>query len=165
MADTSSFDVVSIVNMQEMKNAVDQTKQEIQQRFDFKASKTVLTLKEKEKVLEVLSDDDYKLNAVIGILKGKCVKRGVSLKSLNYGKIEQALGGTVRQNIMIQSGLVEEKTKAIVKSIKEKKFKAQTSIQGDQVRVQGKSKDELQAIISFLKEQDFGIDLQFLNYR
>jgi len=165
MADNSSFDVVSTVDMQEVKNAVDQTLKELGQRFDFKGSKSELTLKEKEKILEVVSDDDYKLKAVLDILKAKWVKRNISLKALDYGKVEQALGGTVRQNITIQSGIVDEKTKAIVKSIKEKKFKAQGQIQGDQVRVQSKSKDELQSVIAFLKQQDFGIDLQFINFR
>ena len=165
MADTSSFDVVSTVDMQEVKNAVDQTLKEIRQRFDFKGSKSDLTLKEKEKVLEIVSDDEYKLKAVLDILKAKCVKRNVSLKALDYGKVEQALGGTVRQHITIQSGIADDKAKAIVKRIKEKKFKAQAQSQGDQVRVQSKSKDELQTVIAFLKQQDFGIDLQFINFR
>ena len=165
MADNYSFDVVSTVEMHEVKNAVEQTMKEVGQRFDFKGSKTDITLKEKEKTLDVVSDDDYKLNAVLDILKEKCVKRNVSLKALNYGKIEQALGGTVRQTITIQSGLTDEKAKAIVKNIKEKKFKAQGQIQGDQVRVQSKSRDELQAVIAHLKLQDFGVDLQFINYR
>ena len=165
MADTSSFDVVSTIDMQEMKNAVDQTLKELGQRFDFKGSKSALTLKEKEKILEVVSDDDYKLKAVLDILKAKCIKRNVSLKALVYGKVEEALGGTVRQNITIQSGIIDEKAKAIVKSIKDKKLKAQAQIQGDQIRVQSKSKDELQSVIAFLKQQDFGIDLQFENYR
>jgi len=165
MADLSSFDVVSRVDMQEVKNALDQTMKEIRQRFDFKDSKTDLTLKEKEKELVVVSDDEYKLKAVLEILKAKCVKRGVSLRALTYGSLEEALGGTVRQVITIQSGLADEKAKAIVKEIREAKFKAQAQIQGDQVRVQSKSKDELQAVIALLKQKDFGIDLQFLNYR
>lgn len=165
MAETFSFDVTSTVDMQEVKNAVDQTMKEISQRFDFKGSESRVTLKEKDHVLEVVADDDYKLKAVIDMLKGKCVKRGVSLKALTYGKVEQALGGTVRQPITIQSGIVEDKAKAIVKSLKEKKFKAQAQIQGEQVRVQSKSKDELQTVINFLKQEDFGIDLQFVNYR
>lgn len=165
MADQFSFDVVSEVDMQEVKNAVDQALKEIQQRFDFKGSRTEITLKEKEKQLEVVSDDEYKLKAVLDILKGKFVKRNVSLKAMNYGKLEQALGGTVRQIITIQSGLPDDKAKAIVKAIKERKFKAQGQIQGDQVRVQSKSKDELQAVMSHLKQQDFGLDLQFTNYR
>ena len=165
MADNSSFDVVSTVDMQEVKNAVDQTLKELRQRFDFKGSKSTLTLKEKEKVLEVVSDDDYKLKAVLDILKAKWVKRNISLKALDYGKVEQALGGTVRQHITIQSGIIDEKAKAIVKRIKGEKFKVQGQIQGDQVRVQSKSKDELQSVIAFLKQQDFGIDLQFINFR
>jgi len=165
MADNSSFDVVSTVDMQEVRNAVDQTLKELGQRFDFKGSKSSLTLKEKEKILEVVSDDDYKLKAVLDILQAKWVKRNISLKALDYGKVEQALGGTVRQQITIQSGIVPEKAKAIVKSLKEKKFKAQGQIQDDQVRVQSKSKDELQSVIAFLKQQDFGIDLQFINFR
>lgn len=165
MADSFSFDVTSTVEMQEVKNAVDQTMKEIGQRFDFKGSQSRVTFKEKEHVLEVVADDDYKLRAVIDILKGKCVKRSVSLKALNYGKVEQALGGTLRQQVTVQSGIVEDKAKTIVKRVKEKKFKAQAQIQGDQVRVQSKSKDELQAVINFLKQEDFGIDLQFVNYR
>jgi len=165
MADLSSFDVASRVDMQEVKNALDQTMKEIRQRFDFKDSKTELTLKEKEKELVVVSDDEYKLKAVLEILKGKFVKRHVSLKALTYGKIEEALGGTVRQTITIQSGIPDEKAKAIAKEIRDGRFKAQAQIQGDQVRIQSKSKDELQAVIAFLKQKDFGIDLQFVNYR
>lgn len=165
MADLSSFDVVSRVDMQEMKNAVDQTMKEIRQRFDFKNSKTDLTLKEKERELVVLSDDEYKLKAVLEILKAKCVKRHVSLKALGYGKLEEALGGAVRQMITIQSGIPDEKAKAITKEIRDGKFKVQAQIQGDQIRVQSKSKDELQTVIAFLKQKDFGVDLQFINYR
>lgn len=165
MADTFSFDVTSTVEMQEVQNAVDQTMKEIGQRFDFKGSQSKVTLKGKDHLLEIVADDDYKLKAVIDILKGKCVKRSVSLKALNYGKVEQALGGTVRQHVTIQSGIVEDKAKAIVKRMKEKKFKAQAHVQGDRVRVQSKSKDELQVVINFLKQEDFGIDLQFVNYR
>ena len=165
MAEQHSFDVVSEVDMQEVKNAVDQTMKEIRQRFDFKGSQSDLTLKEKEKELVVISDDDFKLKSVIDILQAKCVKRQVSLKALNFGKIEQALGGTVRQVIGIQNGIIDDKAKSIVKTIKEAKFKAQTQIQGDQIRVQSKNKDDLQTIIAFLKQQDFEIDLQFKNFR
>jgi uncharacterized protein YajQ (UPF0234 family) len=165
VADLSSFDVVSQVDMQEAKNVVDQTMKEIRQRFDFKNSKTELTLREKEKQITVLSDDEYKLKAVLEILKTKCVKRNVSLKALSYGKVEEALGGTVRQVITIQSGIPDDKAKAIAKEVRDAKFKAQAQIQGDQVRVQSKSRDELQAVIAFLKQKDFGIDLQFVNYR
>src|SRR5574341_1853670 len=125
MADLSSFDVVSKVDLQEVKNAVDQTMKEIRQRFDFKGSKTDLTLKEKERELVVLSDDEYKLKAVLEILKAKCVKRNVSLKALTYGKLEEALGGTVRQVITIQSGLSDDKAKAITRELRDAKFKVQ----------------------------------------
>lgn len=165
MADQSSFDVVSQVDMQEMKNAIDQTVKEIRQRYDFKNSKSELTLKEKEQELVVISDDEYKLNAVMDILKTKCAKRGVSLKALDYQKIEEAMAGTVRQVIKIQNGLTSEKAKEISKSLRDVKLKVQAQIQGEQVRVQSKSKDELQSAITFLKQQDFDVDLQFINYR
>lgn len=165
MAEQHSFDIVSKIDMQELKNAVEQTRKEIGQRFDFKGSKTELTLKEKEQELVIVTDDEYKLKAVIDILQSKCVKRNVSLKALQYGKVESALGGTVRQTIGIQTGIPDDKAKAIVKRIKDGKFKVQAQIQGDQIRVQSKSKDELQAVIAFLKQQDFGLDLQFENYR
>jgi uncharacterized protein YajQ (UPF0234 family) len=151
--------------MQEMKNAVDQATKEIKQRFDFKDSKTEIMLKEKEKELFVLSDDDYKLNAVNDIIKNKCVKRQVSLKALNYGQAEEALGGTVRQVVKIQSGISSEKAKDIAKQVRDSKLKVQAQIQGEQVRIVSKSKDELQQAISLLKGKDFGIDLQFTNYR
>ncbi len=165
MADQFSFDVVSQVDMQEMKNVVDQTLKEIRQRFDFKDSKTELTLKEKEKELIVVSDDEYKLRAVLDIAKNKCVKRNVSLKALTYGKVEEALGGTVRQVIKIQSGISADKAKEITKEVRDSKLKVQTQIQGEQVRILSKSKDELQSAIAFLKQRDFGIDLQFVNFR
>ncbi|BCA55818.1 UPF0234 protein [Nitrospira sp. KM1] len=165
MADQFSFDVVSEVNMQELKNALDQATKEIKQRFDFKDSKTEILLKEKEKELVVVSDDEYKLNAVQDIIKAKCVKRGVSLKAFEHGVVEPALSGTVRQTAMIQSGLASEKAKEITKSIKESRMKVQAQIQGEQVRILSKSKDELQTAIAFLKGMDFGVDLQFTNYR
>lgn len=165
MADQYSFDVVSEVNMQELKNALDQATKEIRQRFDFKDSKTEITLKEKEKELVVVSDDDYKLKAVQDIIKGKCVKRGVSLKAFDYGAVEPALNATVRQTAKIQSGLASEKAKEITKAIKDSRLKVQAQIQGEQVRVLSKSKDELQSAIAFLKGKDFGIDLQFANFR
>ncbi len=165
MADLSSFDVVSQVDLQEVKNAVDQTLKEIRQRFDFKDSKSDVTLKDKEKELTVVADDEYKLKAVLDILKTKCVKRGVSLRALNYGKVEEAQGGTVRQVITIQSGLTGEQAKEISKVIRDAKRKVQAQIQGDQVRVQSKSRDELQTAIALLKQKDFGVDLQFVNYR
>jgi uncharacterized protein YajQ (UPF0234 family) len=165
VADQFSFDVVSEVNMQELKNALDQATKEIKQRFDFKDSKTDISLKEKEKELIVISDDEYKMNAVQDIIKAKCVKRGVSLKAFSYGSLEPALSGTVRQIAKIQSGLASEKAKEIAKAIKESKSKVQAQIQGEQVRITSKSKDELQSAIAFLRGKDFGIDLQFTNYR
>jgi len=112
-----------------------------------------------------VSDDEYKLKAVLDILKAKCVKRNVSVKALTMGNLEEALGGTVRQTITIQSGIPDDKAKAIAKDIRDAKLKVQPQIQGDQVRVLSKSKDELQAAITFLKQKDFGLDLQFVNYR
>jgi cyclic-di-GMP-binding protein len=165
VADQCSFDVVSEVNMQELKNALDQATKEIKQRFDFKDSKTEIILKEKEKELVVVSDDEYKLNAVQEIIQVKSVKRGVSLKAFVQGSIEPALSGTVRQVAKIQSGLTSEKAKEISKAIKDSKLKVQAQIQGEQVRVLGKSKDELQAAIALLRGKDFGVDLQFTNYR
>ena len=165
MAGQFSFDVVSEVNMQELKNALDQATKEIKQRFDFKDSKTEITLKEKERELIVVSDDEYKLKAVQDIIKTKCVKRGVSLKAFEHGAIEPALSGTVRQVAKIQSGLASEKAKEISRAIKDSKLKAQAQIQGEQVRILSKSKDELQSVIAFLRGKDFGIDLQFTNYR
>ena len=165
MADQNSFDVVSEVNIQEVKNALDQTVKELQQRFDFKGSKSRVTLEEEDKALVLVSDDDAKLKGVIDILQSKLVKRGVSLKALDYGKIEHALAGTVRQRVAITQGIASDKAKDITKAIRDGKFKVQAQIQGDQLRVTSKSRDDLQAVIAFLKEQDFGIPLQFTNYR
>ena len=165
MADQNSFDVVSKVDMQEAKNAIDQALKEIHQRFDFKGTKTELTLKEKENELVIVSDDEYKLKSVVDILKAKLIKRNVSVKAFTFGVVEPALGGTVRQTAKIQNGLAIEKAKEIVKAVKEGKFKAQAQIQGDQLRVVSKSRDELQVVITFLKSKDFGVDLQYINYR
>ncbi|TLY18782.1 MAG: YajQ family cyclic di-GMP-binding protein [Nitrospirae bacterium] len=165
MADVNSFDVVSKVDMQEVKNALDQALKEIHQRFDFKGTRTELTLKEKESELVLVSDDEYKLKSVVDIVKAKLIKRNVSVRAFAFGPVEPALGGTVRQVAKIQNGLSSEKAKEIAKLIKDWKFKVQAQIQGDQLRVQAKSKDELQAVIVRLKSQDFGIDLQYVNYR
>jgi uncharacterized protein YajQ (UPF0234 family) len=165
MADQNSFDVVSEVNIQEVKNALDQTAKELQQRFDFKGSKSRVTLEEEDKALVIVSDDDAKLKGVIDILQSKLVKRGVSLKALDYGKIEHALAGTVRQRVAITQGIASDKAKDITKAIRDGKFKVQAQIQSDQLRVTSKSRDELQTVIAFLKEKDFGIPLQFTNYR
>jgi hypothetical protein len=164
MAEQNSFDVVSNVNMQEVKNALEQATKELRQRFDFKGSKSEIRLEE-EKEIVLVSDDEYKLKNVFDILQSKLVKRGVSLKSLVPGKVEEALGGTVRQKYTIQQGIPSEKAKEISKAIRDAKFKVQAQIQGDQLRVMSKSKDELQTVIGFLKEKDFGVPLQFTNYR
>jgi len=164
MADFS-FDMVSKVDEQELKNAVDQTIKEVQQRYDLKDTKSDVILDEKKRSVIITSSDEYKLKAVVDIFQAKLVKRGISLKALSYGKMEQALGGRARQNVDIQQGIPSEKAKEINKAIRDAKFKVQTQIQGDQVRVMGKVKDDLQAVISFVKSNDFGIDLQFTNYR
>ncbi len=163
MAKESSFDIVSKTDMQEVVNAVHQTQKEIETRFDFKGSKSRLDLQGEEIV--VVGDDEYKLDSVIDVLKSKLIKRGVGLKSLEYGKVEPATQGTVRQTIKVKQGISQEIAKQIVKDVKELKIKVQPSIQGDQVRMVGKEKDELQAVIKFLKERDYPVDLQFVNYR
>lgn len=164
MADTSSFDVVSKIDIQEVKNAVEQASKEIRQRFDLKGTKSEILLEE-EKELIVTSDDEYKLKAVLEVLQTKLVKRSVSLKALVYTKVEKALGGAARQKITLQQGIPSEKAKEIGKEIRDAKFKVQAQIQGDQIRISGKSKDELQSVMNYLRSKDFGLDLQFLNYR
>jgi uncharacterized protein YajQ (UPF0234 family) len=163
MAGSNSFDVVSEVNMMETSNAVQQAMKEIRQRFDFKGSVSDITLE--GDTLTLHSDDESRLKAVIDVLTTKLVKRGVSLKALQYGKIEDATKGTVRQVVTIQKGIPVEKAKEIVKFIKGSGIKVQAAIQENQVRVSGKNRDDLQAAIGSLKAQDFGLDLQFTNYR
>ena len=163
MAKSCSFDIVSKTDFQEVRNAVDQASKELAQRFDFKGSKSRITLEESE--LIVLSDDEYRLKSVLDILQSKLIKRGVSLKALVYGTLEEALGGTVRQKISLQQGIASEKAKAISKTIRDTKLKVQTQIQGDQLRVTGKNKDDLQSVISLLKDRDFGLPIQFVNFR
>ena len=163
MAADNSFDIVSNVDMMEASNAVQQAMKEILQRFDFKGSASEIKL-EKE-TLTLTSDDESKLKSVIDILQGKLVKRGVSLRALDYGKVEPAAKGTVRQVVTIKKGISSEKAKEIVKFIKGTGVKVQAAIQEDQVRVTGKKRDDLQAIMQLLKAQDFGIDLQFTNFR
>lgn len=163
MAKDCSFDVVSEVNMQEVDNAVNQAKKEIGTRYDFRGSKSEISLE--GDTIKILSDDEYKLNAVIDVLKGKMVKRGVALKNLDYGKVEPASGATVRQVITIKKGISKEVAKDVVKLIKGMKLKVNASIQEDQVRVAGKDKDDLQAVIQMLKQQDLPVELQFVNFR
>lgn len=163
MADEASFDVVSRVDFQEVENALAQVRKELAARFDFKGSRVEI-LREKEKIT-VTTEDEFKMRSVVDMIQSKFVKRGVPLKNIEYAKPEAALGGTIRQVLTITSGIPSEKSKEVVKVIKEKKFKVTASIQGDQVRVASKSKDELQKVIAQLRQQDFGIDLQFTNYR
>lgn len=165
MAQDNSFDIVSKVDLQEVRNAIDQALKEIRQRFDLKDSHSEVSLAEGDKEIQLASANEYKLEAVKDILGQKLVKRGVSLKNLTYGKIEPAAGQSVRQKISLQQGIPVEKAKEIVKLIKDAKKKAQASIQGDTVRVSSKDRDELQSIIAMLRARDMGVDLQFTNYR
>lgn len=164
MASDNSFDVVSKVEIQEVKNAIDQATKEINARFDLKDSKSKIEL-QGVATIQLASQDDYKLKAVTEILSQKLVKRGVSLKNLEFEKIEPAAGSTVRQKIKLVQGIPSEKAKAIVATIKDSKKKAQASIQGDTVRIVSKDRDVLQEVIALLRGKDFGVELQFTNYR
>jgi uncharacterized protein YajQ (UPF0234 family) len=170
MADPS-FDIVSSVDLQEVMNAIGQALKEIQTRYDLKGTGSDIQLegagadKEKGASLVLTSADDFKLKAVREVLEGRLVKRNISLKAHTFGTIEQALGGTVRQKVELQSGIPTDKAREIVKVIKGTKLKVQAAIQGDQVRVSGKSKDDLQSVMRLLKGTDLGIDMQFTNYR
>lgn len=163
MAD-SSFDIVSEIDQQEVKNAVAQALKEIHTRYDLKDSKSNIEIGDKEFTLT--SVDDYKLRAVRDILESKLMKRGISIKALTYKEPEAALGGTVRQKVAMQSGIPIEKSREIVKIIKNSKLKVQAAIQGEQLRVSGKSRDDLQAVMAMLREaKGLDIDMQFTNYR
>jgi len=164
MAAENSFDIVSKVDLQEVSNAIQNALKEIHTRFDLKDSKSDIQLEGKE-ALVLSSADEYKLKAVTDILQSKLVKRGVPIKALNYGTVEPAVGSSVRQKITMQQGIPIEKAREIVKLIKDSKKKVQASIQGDTVRVSGKDRDALQEIIALLRGHDFGIDMQFTNYR
>jgi uncharacterized protein YajQ (UPF0234 family) len=161
----NSFDVVSKIEIPEVLNAVQQAQKEIIQRYDLKDSHSSIELKEKENKILLASADEFKLKAVVDILQGKLVKRGVPLKGLVYGTIIPSAGSTVKQEITLQQGIPIEKARDIVKKIKDSKLKVQASIQGDFVRVAGKDRDTLQSAIKVLRESDFGIDMQFTNYR
>ncbi len=165
MADTNSFDIVSEVNLQEVDNAINQARKEIGQRYDFKGSKSSIELNGKDKILTVLSDDEFKLKSVIDILQNKLIKRGVPVKALDYGTVEPAAGGMVRQLITLRVGIAKEDAKLVVKMIKDTKLKVQAQIMDDQVRVSGKNKDDLQAIMKILREADLKFATQFTNYR
>ena len=160
----NSFDIVSKIDLQEVSNAMQQAMKEIHTRFDLKDSKSSIELEGKEAIV-LSSADEFKLKAINDVFQQKLVKRGVPLKGLTYGKIESAAGSTVRQRITMQQGIPIEKAREIVKTIKDSKKKVQASIQGDLVRVSGRDRDSLQEIIALLKSSDFGIDMQFTNYR
>ena len=163
MAQQNSFDIVSEVDRAEVNNAINQTIKEVRQRFDFKSSSATVALEGNELVLT--AEDETKLRNMNDIFQQKLVRRGVPLKALSYGAAEPAAGGTVRQRVQIQQGIPQDKAKEVVKFIKDSKAKVQASIQGDIVRVAGKDRDTLQAVIANLKQKDFGIDMQFSNYR
>jgi len=161
----NTFDIVSKIDLQEVSNAIQQAMKEITTRFDLKDSKSSIVLEAKDNAIVLHSADEYKLKAVNDILQAKLVKRGISLKGLTYAPVESALGATAKQKITLQQGISMEKAKAIVQLVKNSKKKVQASIQGDLVRVSGKDRDSLQEVIALLKQQDFGIDMQFTNYR
>jgi len=161
----NTFDVVSKIELPEVSNAVQQSLKEIGQRYDLKNSHSNIELNEKDKKILLASQDEFKLKAVNEILQTKLVKRGVPLKGLSYGAVTPAAGSTVRQEITLQQGISTEKAREIVKKIKDSKLRVQASIQGDFVRVSGKDRDVLQMVIKLLRESDFGIDMQFTNYR
>lgn len=163
MPKDASFDIVSKLDLQEVDNAVNQANKEIETRFDFKNSRSEVHFDGTNIVLQ--SDDEYKLTTVMDVLQSKCVKRNVSLKALKPGKVEPASGGTVRQTVTLQQGIDADIAKQITKLVKDSKLKVQAAIQGDQVRVTGKNKDDLQSVIQLLKSADLPVPLQFVNYR
>jgi len=160
----NTFDIASKVDLQEVSNAIQQALKEVHTRFDLKDAKATIEMDGKDAIV-LHSIDEYKLKAVNDIFQQKLVKRGVSLKGLTYGTVESALGSTAKQRITLQQGISIEKAREIVKTIKDSKKKVGVSIQGDVVRVSGKDRDTLQDIIALLKQRDFGIDMQFTNYR
>jgi uncharacterized protein YajQ (UPF0234 family) len=164
MAKEPSFDVVSEVDMQEVNNAINQTTKEITQRFDFKGTKSVVEV-ENGNSIKIVTEDDTRMRNIVDILQSKFIKRGVSIKNLEYGKVESAAGGMVRQSIRIKQGIEADVAKKITKDIKESKLKVQTQLQDDQVSVSGKKIDDLQAVIALLKSKDYGVELQFSNFR
>ncbi len=163
MAKEVSFDVVSRADIDEVRNAVNMAQKEIATRYDFKKSVSSITLESES--LTLVSDDQYKLKQVVDLLEEKLVRRKVPLKALQYGKIEDALGGTVRQKVVVSQGIADEKARAITKFLRQDFKKVKVQVQGDTLRIFSTSKDELQAVISALREQDWGIPLQFVNYR
>jgi uncharacterized protein YajQ (UPF0234 family) len=166
MASLSSFDISTGADLQEVDNAVNQAMKEVAQRYDFKGTKCTIGFDRGKATLTLDADDDFKMKALFDVLHSKLVKRGVPVKNLDLGAITPAAGDRVRREIKLTQGISQDKARAIVKAIKDKKFKkAQASIQGEEVRVQAPSKDELQEVIAFLRAQDFGLELKFGNYR
>jgi hypothetical protein len=165
MAQQNSFDIVSEINFQEVDNALNQARKEIVQRYDFKDTNTTVDFNQKEKRITLTTSDDFHLKSAVDILQSKLVKRGVPLKSLKYGTPEQAAGGSIRQTIDLQVGIDKENAKEVVKLIKDSKIRVQAQIMDDQIRVSGKNKDDLQAVIKLLRERDFPFSMQFVNYR
>ncbi|MBP1961038.1 YajQ family cyclic di-GMP-binding protein [Paenibacillus aceris] len=163
MSSESSFDIVSKVDMQELNNAIQQAEKEILTRFDFKGSKSSIKLDKDQ--LVVTSDDEFKLQNVLDILHAKMTKRGISIKNLDYSKVEPAAGSTVRQKISMKQGVDQENSKKINILIRDSKLKVKTQVQGDQIRVTGKSRDDLQAVIALLRKADIPLDLQFVNLK
>lgn len=163
MAKDASFDVVSEVDMQEVNNAVNQTLKELTQRYDFKGSKSVVEIEGSS--VKILTEDDMRLKSIIDILQSKFIRRGVSIKNMDYGKSENASGGMVRQIVTIKQGIESDVAKKLTKDIKDSKIKVQTQFMDDQLRVSGKKIDDLQAVIALLKEKDYGLELQFKNFR
>jgi len=161
----NSFDIVSKIELPEVSNAIQQTLKEVNTRYDLKDSKSSIELNEKDHKIQLASQDEYKLKAVIEVLEGKLVKRKVPLKGLIYGTVIPSAGSTVKQEISLQQGIPIEKAREIVRKIKDSKLKVQASIQGDLVRVSGRDRDTLQAVLKLLRESDFGIDTQYTNYR
>jgi uncharacterized protein YajQ (UPF0234 family) len=161
----NSFDVVSQIEFPEVLNAVQQAQKELLTRYDLKDSTSSIELKEKDKKLELASSDEFKLKAVIEILEQKLVKRKVSLKALTYGTIIPAAGSSVKQEVTLQSGIASDKARDIVKALKDSKLKIQAAINGDLIRVSGKDRDTLQQAIAFLRGKDFGVELQYINFR
>jgi uncharacterized protein YajQ (UPF0234 family) len=163
VAGDSSFDVVSRIDEQELENALNQARKEIASRFDFKNSKTSIEKSGKEII--VVSDDELKLKNVIDIIQSRAVKRGISIKAFEYGKVEPAAQGTVRRRIILRTGIPKEKSKPLIDAIKSSKLKVNAQYQDEQIRVWGKSKDDLQKVIALLRELDYELPLQFVNYR
>ena len=166
MATLASFDISTGADLQEVDNAVNQATKEVVQRYDFKGSKCSIAFDREKAALTLVADNDFKMRALLDVLQAKLVKRGVPVKNLEIGSVVPAAGDTVRREIKLTQGIPQEKAKAIVKAIKDRKFKkAQASIQGEEIRVQSPSKDELQEVMTFVRGQDFGLELRFGNYR